>query len=100
IRGRTVTGVQTCALPILRSEQRGQVREGRTMKGERAMSDLAALFGPHSRMNRRTMLKGTALLGGAALLDACSKGNSPNLTGPGEIGRASCREEGQRTVAT
>ena len=47
------------------------------------MSDLTSMFGPRSRMNRRTMLKGSALLGGAALLNACSNGNSPGLTGGG-----------------
>jgi spermidine/putrescine transport system substrate-binding protein len=46
------------------------------------MSDLASMFGPRSRMNRRSMLKGTAMLGGAALLAACSK-NSPAPAGGG-----------------
>jgi len=44
---------------------------------------MAALFRPGSRISRRSMLKGAALLGGAVLLDACANNSSPSAASGG-----------------
>src|SRR5207245_6170272 len=89
IRDATVTGVQTCALPIYR--RRAQDLEGRrevvgeTLDDERVAAErqvgAVLLAGPHRHEEAGIALE-----------------NETHLVGDKEIGRASCRERGEIEV--
>src|SRR5437773_4637407 len=90
IRARDVTGVQTCALPISRSDQHGRdlssaLREHDVARGARAPPAPRGVT-VRRRLELATDLGKQRLLGGGQLL-------------PGQIGRASCRERASVTRA-
>src|SRR5207248_5339488 len=92
IRDRTVTGVQTCALPISNSHARGRI--GREVEPRRAArqdafelgADLVDVVRPGNRREDEL-----AALGGFA----GAREERETLHRPQEIGRASCRERGE-----
>src|SRR5207248_7328495 len=88
IRDRTVTGVQTCALPICRFSAQAlgwNLQAGLERKNDRPGEPLA---GFHAR---RIGYRPEAELEG----DECP--GCDLLRGPDKIGRASCRETGSRS---
>src|SRR5688572_17936165 len=87
IRYLTVTGVQTCALPIL-ARVRG--RATRLALGAVSALVLITVFVP---LPLRTQAEGVVWLPDDALLRARIDGGFREwLVAPGKIGRASCRE--------
>src|SRR5207249_8613667 len=95
IRDRNVTGVQTCALPILRCFEDPNVmhvehtvdpaRDIEIIETELLLADLDTLQKRHERLSRMTRVGQKEF---AAAADALAKAI--------EIGRASCRERGRR----
>src|SRR5207248_6241022 len=97
IRDRTVTGVQTCALPILA----GAPPRARPAAGDRATGSGR---GPIRRAPAVVAQPRTDRRGGFRAPSApAARGGPARPTAarrrPAEIGRASCRERGQRPTA-
>src|SRR5207248_6644993 len=82
IRDRTVTGVQTCALPILLANIL-VIDEAGEEVGDVASPEIDARVKPSLRQHRRHVRCGVDV--GSAWLRTCGKGRK-------QIGRASCRE--------
>src|SRR5699024_11321692 len=85
IRDRNVTGVQTCALPISQPEE--ETAEGvLVVPGVPLLGGNALLISGHLAQGADEVVIGFDFL----------RGRHPRKPGEGEIGRASCRERGER----
>src|SRR5699024_12052235 len=93
IRDRNVTGVQTCALPILRAVRLGGAEPVALWHGEDDLQGVEAVVLPGG-FSYGDYLRAGAISGFAPVMEKvvdAAKGGMPVL----EIGRASCRESAE-----
>src|SRR5699024_11741866 len=91
IRDRNVTGVQTCALPISVVHRRQELRASQAMQ-DRAINDPKIEFLFDSEVAE---VHGEDSLTGLTIRSTVT-GETTELPVTGKIGRASCRDRGER----
>src|SRR5206468_5880172 len=97
IRALIVTGVQTCALPISsRPAERIAIRHGGVTVKDR---DQGRFDAPVGRRTAAALWSQVVLVLTGDVRVVCAADGHDVLRGPGQIGRASCRESGETAEA-
>src|SRR5207248_5367248 len=95
IRDRTVTGVQTCALPILSAAAVTELQRLLSIRAGPLRLVAAAVEGAHLAVGRGVGPARAADRQRAVVFGGAGEGRRAGVEAPLEIGRASCRGRGE-----